>query len=103
MSRLSFKEELVVSDIQKIKEIATALKQPKDESVRSVQPQKLPKDAGAIWFKQPIDERVPNATTIQAIEEGRRIAKDDTVPSYNSVDELRVAIKCHKMIANANK
>lgn len=51
MATISFKEELVVTDVQKIKEIATALKQPKDKSVISVQPQKLPKDAGAIWFK----------------------------------------------------
>ena len=52
MATVSFKEDLVVTDIRKIKEIATALQQPKDRSVSSVQPQKLPKNAGAIWFKR---------------------------------------------------
>lgn len=45
---------------------------------------------GGIPFE--VTTRVPNTTTIQAIEEGRKIAKDNTVPSYNSVDELKAAM-----------
>lgn len=36
-----------------------------------------------------VTTRVPNSVTAQAIEEGRRIAKDDDVPCYNSVAELK--------------
>lgn len=42
---------------------------------------------GGIPFE--VTARVPNAVTIQAMEEGRRIAKDDNVPSFNSVADLR--------------
>lgn len=42
---------------------------------------------GGIPFE--VTARVPNAVTVQAMEEGRRIAKDDTVPSFNSVADLR--------------
>lgn len=34
----------------------------------------------------------PNSVTIEAIEEGRRIAKDNSVPSFKSVEELRAAM-----------
>ena len=34
----------------------------------------------------------PNATTIAAIEEGRRIAYDNSVKGYTDMDELRKAL-----------
>ena len=34
----------------------------------------------------------PNQTTIEAIEEGRRIARDPNVKGYHSIDELKVAL-----------
>lgn len=35
----------------------------------------------------------PNDETIKAIEEGRKIAKDTNVKSYDSMDELRSALE----------
>ena len=52
MATISFKENLVVSDSKKAEEIANALKQPRDKTVKSVQPEKLPNGAGSIWFKR---------------------------------------------------
>lgn len=52
MATISFKEDLIVSDAKKSEEIAIALKQPRDKTIRSVQPEKLPKNAGDIWFKR---------------------------------------------------
>lgn len=52
MATISFKENLVVSDRKKAEEIANALKQPRDKTVKSVQPEKLPNGAGSIWFKR---------------------------------------------------
>ncbi len=42
----------------------------------------------------PFDMRVesPNAETIAAIEEGRRIAHDPNVKGYASIEELRAAL-----------
>lgn len=42
----------------------------------------------------PFDMRVesPNAETIAAIEEGRRIAHDTNVKGYTSIEELRAAL-----------
>ncbi len=42
----------------------------------------------------PFDMRVetPNAETIAAIEEGRRIARDPNVKGYSSIEELRTAL-----------
>ena len=34
----------------------------------------------------------PNQTTIKAIEEGRRIARDPNVKGYHSIDELKAAL-----------
>lgn len=34
----------------------------------------------------------PNATTIAAIEEGHRIAYDESVPRYHTMEELRAAL-----------
>ncbi|MEZ7577997.1 type II toxin-antitoxin system RelB/DinJ family antitoxin [Veillonella sp. 27098_8_77] len=34
----------------------------------------------------------PNQTTIEAIEEGRRIARDPNVKGYHSIDELKAAL-----------
>ena len=35
----------------------------------------------------------PNEETIKAIEEGRRIARDKNVRSYDNIDELRKALE----------
>ena len=35
---------------------------------------------------------VPNETTATAIEEGRRIARDQKVKGYKSIDELKAAL-----------
>ena len=42
----------------------------------------------------PFDMRVesPNAETIAAINEGRRIARDPSVKGYSSIDELKAAL-----------
>ena len=34
----------------------------------------------------------PNAATAAAIEEGRRIARDDSVPSYDDIESLKEAL-----------
>lgn len=34
----------------------------------------------------------PNQATIEAIKEGKRIAKDSTAKGYHSIDELRAAL-----------
>ena len=39
-----------------------------------------------------VTTRVPNSVTAEAINEGRRIARDKSVPGYNSVAELRAAM-----------
>ena len=52
MATISFKEDLIITDKKAARDIALALKQPRDKSVTSVQPQKLPSNAGAIWFKR---------------------------------------------------
>ena len=42
----------------------------------------------------PFDMRVesPNAETIAAIEEGRKIARDPSVKGYSSIEELKAAL-----------
>ena len=35
---------------------------------------------------------IPNDTTTAAIEEGRRLAKDQTVKGYSTMDELKAAL-----------
>ena len=35
----------------------------------------------------------PNATTIAAIEEGRKLMDDPTAPRYSSIDDLKVALE----------
>lgn len=42
----------------------------------------------------PFDMRVerPNAETIAAIEEGRRIARDKSVKGYKNIDDLKAAL-----------
>lgn len=35
---------------------------------------------------------VPNAITVAAINEGRRLAKDENVKGYSDIDELRAAL-----------
>ncbi|MBO4318171.1 MAG: type II toxin-antitoxin system RelB/DinJ family antitoxin [Mailhella sp.] len=36
---------------------------------------------------------VPNETTASAIEEGRRIASDDSVRAYDSIESLKAALE----------
>lgn len=52
MATNSFKENLVIRNVKKVEEIAKALSQPRDKTIKSVQPEKLPKDAGKIWFSR---------------------------------------------------
>ena len=52
MATVSFKEDVTVRDPKKAEEIAHALKQPRDRTVQPSQPDKLPKNASAIWFKR---------------------------------------------------
>lgn len=52
MATISFKEDLMISDKEKIIEIAQALKQQKGLSVHSMRPPKLPDNAKAIWFAE---------------------------------------------------
>ena len=52
MATVSFKEDLTISDPKKAEEIALALKQPRDKTITSVQPEKLPTNASLVWFKR---------------------------------------------------
>ena len=52
MATVSFESELVLKDPEKIKEILAALRKPKDAKIVPASPPKLPKDAGALWFKR---------------------------------------------------
>ena len=36
---------------------------------------------------------VPNKETLEAIEEGRRMALDPNVPSYDNIEDLRKAVE----------
>lgn len=36
---------------------------------------------------------MPNATTITAIEEGRKLMDDPTAPRYSSIDDLKVVLE----------
>lgn len=45
---------------------------------------------GGIPFE--VTTRVPNSVTAQAIEEGRKIARDENAPCYNSVAELKASM-----------
>lgn len=40
---------------------------------------------------------IPNKTTIEAIEEGRRMMSDSTTPKYSSIDELKAALDIWNM------
>ncbi len=44
-----------------------------------------------IPFSMKLD--VPNATTVAAIEEGRRIAADSDVKGYNNMEDLKAALE----------
>ena len=41
----------------------------------------------------PLKLDIPNAATIAAIEEGRRIAADNSIKGYTNMDELRAALE----------
>ena len=40
----------------------------------------------------PFEIRRPNKVTLEAIEEGRRLAADDSVPGYSNVNDLKAAL-----------
>ena len=42
--------------------------------------------------KTRIKIEVPNKETLEAIEEGRRMALDPNVPSYDNIEDLRKAL-----------
>ena len=42
--------------------------------------------------KNKIKKEVPNKETLEAIEEGRRMALDPNVPSYDNIEDLRKAL-----------
>lgn len=44
-------------------------------------------------IKITIDENLPNKETIEAIEEGRRLAKDPKVKKYNNMKDLIEALE----------
>ena len=50
------------------------------------------KTAGTASDNLKVEER-PNALTAAAIEEGRRLAGDPSVPRYSSIEELRKALE----------
>lgn len=45
---------------------------------------------GGIPFDLTLD--VPNKETLEAIEEGRRLAMDPSTPSYDNIEDLRKAL-----------
>lgn len=45
---------------------------------------------GGIPFDLKLD--VPNKETLEAIEEGRRLAMDPSTPSYDNIEDLRKAL-----------
>lgn len=45
----------------------------------------------SIPFELKLD--VPNQTTVQAIEEGRKLLEDPNTPRYSSIDDLRNALE----------
>ena len=42
--------DLIIRDPQKAAEIAEALKQPRDKTIKPSEPPQLPEDANEIWF-----------------------------------------------------
>lgn len=52
MATISIKEELSVSNKEKVYEIAQALKRPKDASIHPAHPPKLSDNARALWFRR---------------------------------------------------
>lgn len=44
------------------------------------------------YNKKIIKKEVPNKETLEAIEEGRRMALDPNVPSYDNIEDLRKAL-----------
>lgn len=44
------------------------------------------------WAKELEENETPNAETLKAIEEAKRISKDPNVPSYKTMEELKKAL-----------
>lgn len=45
-----------------------------------------------LGLEQAIEYEKPNKETLEALEEGRRIAKDKSVPGYKTIEELKAAL-----------
>lgn len=52
MATISFKENVCITDDDKILEILRALRQPSDNSIKPAIPPSLPKDVGSVWFNR---------------------------------------------------
>lgn len=50
------------------------------------------KDKKASNNKKKVKKEVPIKETLEAIEEGRRMALDPNVPSYDNIEDLRKAL-----------
>ena len=47
---------------------------------------------GATEYVMSIDDVKPNKETLEALEEGRRLAKDKSAPRYKTAEELKAAL-----------
>lgn len=47
---------------------------------------------GATEYVMSIDDEKPNKETLEALEEGSRLAKDKSAPRYKTAEELKAAL-----------
>ena len=47
---------------------------------------------GATEYVMSFDDEKPNKETLEALEEGRRLAKDKSAPRYKTAEELKAAL-----------
>ena len=47
---------------------------------------------GDTEYVMSIDDEKPNKETLEALEEGRRLAKDKSAPRYKTAEELKAAL-----------
>lgn len=47
---------------------------------------------GATKYVMSIDDEKPNKETLEALEEGLRLAKDKSAPRYKTAEELKAAL-----------
>lgn len=50
------------------------------------------KDKKASNNKKKVKKEVPNKETLEAIEEGRRLAMEPSTPLYDNIEDLRKAL-----------